>query len=107
MKYLFVFLLVGLVSACVPYIDGQQTKYYKNGQIKWINSPMMLKEYYKNGQIKIEFNYKDGKEDGLCREWYENGQIKREWTYKEGHWDGLCREWYIDGRIKSEKTYSY
>jgi len=58
--------------------------------------------YHENGKIKEEFNYKDGKKDGLWAEWYENGQQKLEINYKDGKEDGLRTEWYENGKKKLE-----
>jgi len=30
-------------------------------------------DIYENGQLELEWNYKDGKMDGLQKEWYKNG----------------------------------
>ena len=43
-----------------------------------------------------EFNFKDGKPDGLSTNWYENGQKKEESTHKDGKLiSDKC--WHEDG----------
>ena len=39
---------------------------------------------YASGQKKSEFNYIDGKENGLQTMWFENGQKESEVNYKNG-----------------------
>jgi len=95
MKYLFVFLLVGLMVSCA------ETKYYKNGNLKWQMTENIDKYWYENGQIKSEWNRKDE----VRKEWYENGQLHYEWLEKDGKDDGLQRAWFENGQIKYELLY--
>jgi antitoxin component YwqK of YwqJK toxin-antitoxin module len=60
--------------------------------------------YHSTGKKSIEYNYKDGKEDGLQTSWYENGQKKVEGTYKDGKEDGLYTDWYENGKMKMKGT---
>jgi len=57
------------------------------------------------GQKMGEGNYKDGKKDGLCTRWYKNGQKWTEATYKDGKVDGLYSEWYINGQKRMRETF--
>ena len=41
------------------------------------------KSVYENGQKKMEYNWKDGKPDGLWTDWHENGQKRHERNYKD------------------------
>ena len=63
--------------------------------------------YYKSrsDQLKYEYNYKEGKLDGLCKTWYDDGQLKYEHNYKNGKWDGLRRGWYENGQLHYEKNF--
>ncbi|MHC4198225.1 MAG: toxin-antitoxin system YwqK family antitoxin, partial [Planctomycetota bacterium] len=36
------------------------------------------KEYYPSGQLKGEYDYKDGKQEGIAKAYYESGQLKIE-----------------------------
>ena len=93
MKYLFVFLLVGLASvvnaqtAEQPYCKDI-LGFHNSGKYHY----SLVPEYY-SGEVfycqedcKVEYwcNYKDGVRDGLYRRWYENGQLRLEWNYKDG-----------------------
>jgi antitoxin component YwqK of YwqJK toxin-antitoxin module len=40
---------------------------------KWVSY------YHSTGKKRFEYNFKNGKEDGLCIEWSENGQKSSEW----------------------------
>ena len=92
MKYLFVFLLVGLT-------------FNSFGQIK--------KQYYNNGKLKSEINYKDGAFDGLYREWYENGKLKSEGhyvsaplLYQDGEYKiGIHSYWDKNGQLLEQTKY--
>ena len=58
--------------------------------------------YHSTGKKRFEYNFKNGKQDGLSIEWYENGQKDFEGTYKDGILDGLYTEWYENGQKKIE-----
>jgi len=122
MKYLFVFLLLGLVSCgdassnasenvkpkLNEYTEDEVT--YPNG-IVYLKKNMkpvtgILRDWHENGQLKTETNCKDGKLNGLARGWYENGQLEYEYNYEEGKFaDGLCRNWHKNGQLKAEGTF--
>ena len=63
--------------------------------------------WYENGQKKAEFNWKDGRKNGLSNGWYEDGQKERESYWKNGEMDGpFClgtrtgtKEWNQIGRM--------
>ena len=46
-------------------------------------------DVYENGQLRYEYNYKDGRKDGLQKGWHANGQLKQEINLKDGWKDGL------------------
>jgi antitoxin component YwqK of YwqJK toxin-antitoxin module len=123
MKYLFVFLLLGLVSCGDASSNASENvkpklKEYSIYEITIPNDTMaffkydmkpvtgFVREWYLNGgQVKSECNYKDGKRDGAKRFWYEDGQLKSECNYKDGKRDGAEKGWYEDGQLKSECNY--
>jgi uncharacterized protein len=61
--------------------------------------------WYQNGQKQSESTYKDDKRDGIFTIWYKNGQKKFEWNFKEGKRDGLETQWYENGQKKFEGVY--
>ena len=101
MKYLFVFLMLGLMVSCA------ETKYYKNGNLKWqLSNSEGDKYWFKNGQLKSERPVKiKGKYNGVWREWYENGHLFYEDNYIDGKLDGLQRQWYENGQLWFERNY--
>ena len=123
MKYLFVFLLLGLVSCGDASSNASENvkpklKEYSLDEVTIPNDTMaffkydmkpvtgFVREWYLNGgQVKSECNYKDGKRDGAKRFWYEDGQLKSECNYKDGKRDGAEKGWYEDGQLKSECNY--
>jgi len=133
MKYLFVFLLVGLTSIIfgqnryhidkttfalkdsIVYLKSDMTpingvlycEFGENGMCVngWRNG--LHRVWYENGQLQYEANFKDGKVDGLYRDWYEDGQLQYETNCKDGYLDGLNRGWYENGQLYFTKNYKY
>ena len=120
MKYLFVFLLVGLYSCgndatsnASENIKPKLKEYWMeevtipNDTIAFFKKDMkpvtgIVKDKYENGQLKLERTHKDGYLDGLSRTWYENGQLYVEINYKDGKKDGVGRNWYENGQLNEE-----
>ena len=123
MKYLFVFLLLGLMVSCgdasgdasgdtSEYVNAE-LKEYSDDEVTESNYILLLKNdmkpvtgivrgWHENGQLWYEKNYKDGKRVGSHREWYENGQLEYEMNFKDGKEDGLCRGWGENGQLSYE-----
>ena len=116
MKYLFVFLLLGLFSCGDASSNASENvkpklKEYSIYEITIPNDTMaffkydmkpvtgFVREWYEDGQLKSECNYKDGKRDGAEKGWYEDGQLKSECNYKDGKWD-LWKGWNEDGQLQ-------
>ena len=59
---------------------------------------------YKSG-VRAEFNFKDGKLDGLFELFYENGQLKEEKNYKEGKYNGLQEKYDENGKLEYKAYY--
>ncbi|MGL5124596.1 MAG: toxin-antitoxin system YwqK family antitoxin [Fusobacteriaceae bacterium] len=84
---------------------------YENGQIEMEYNYKNGKEdgpykfYYSNGQLKVEGNYKNGQRDGLFKSYYENGQVKEEENLKNGQQDGPSKTYYENGQVEDEKNY--
>ena len=128
MKYLFVFLLIGLVS-CGDDATGDATgdatrdttgdaknEIAKQPNCKDIDGfqtadiSLIPNDYtgvaFKcvDGKVELLYNYKDGKRIGLHRDWYENGQLHNEFNYKDGVKDGLARRWHENGQLRIESN---
>ena len=100
MKYLIYIISFSTLVSCV------ETKYYKNGNLKWQLTDTIDKYWYKNGQLKDEINYNEKvKFDGLQRSWYKNGQLWMEESYKNGKKDGLTKVYYENGQLRVEENY--
>ena len=106
MKYLFVFLMMGLSSiANSQYATATQPDCGDLLGLQTIDVYGEMPEDYtgiafecKDGKVKRLHNYKEGKHDGLCREWYENGQLEKEVNYKDDEEDGMYRRWHENGQ---------
>ena len=121
MKYLFVFLLLGLVSCgdassnasenvkpkLKEYSMDDVTSQYGLVLLKKDMKPVtgIVRDLYEDGQLKHKENYKDGKLNGLKREWYKDGQLHCEFNYKDGKHHGLSRRWLQNGQLCLEWNY--
>ena len=122
MKYLFVFLLLGLVSCGDASSNASENVKPKLKEYSWDEVTMpndtiaffkkdmkpvtgVVRDRYEDGQLKSEYNFKDGKLDGLCRERYEDGQLMYDGNFKDDKRDGLCRAWYENGQLLYEYNY--
>ena len=58
--------------------------------------------YNSTGKKSHDYNYKNGKLDGLSTKWYENGQKEGEITYKDGEpvLSIPLKHWNKDGTVK-------
>ena len=52
-----------------------------------------------------EFNFKDGKEDGVLMVWHENGQKRGQFNYKNGKEDGVWAKWHENGQKAAEANF--
>ena len=119
MKYVFVFLLLGLTSVVnaqtetakqpdCDVLDGVQIddleRAFEGGRFV-PNDYTGIVFGCKHGKVKSLYNYKDGELDGLHRGWRYDGQLWYEYNYKDGEYDGLWREWYENGQLKVEANY--
>ena len=61
--------------------------------------------YHSTGRKMYEYNFKDGKKNGLSTEWYMNGHKSDKMTFKDGKQDGLHIKWYGNGQKYNEENY--
>jgi antitoxin component YwqK of YwqJK toxin-antitoxin module len=52
-----------------------------------------------NGNPKLEFNFKDGRRDGIQLTWFKNGELNSEYNYVNGIEHGYRKAWYENGNI--------
>lgn len=52
--------------------------------------------------LRFEWNYKDGKPDGISKGWWPNGQLKQTRPWKNGILDGIWTFWHRNGEKQSE-----
>jgi antitoxin component YwqK of YwqJK toxin-antitoxin module len=87
-------------------IKIKQRRNNYNGEVLYKNTSILFsgvyQEYYSNGKLESEYNYKNGKKEGLCKEWNSNEKLELECNFKKGEKDGLCKEWYSNGNQKLE-----
>ena len=130
MKYVFVFLLVGLTfnsfgqrnevhfydSGSINYEytyneagnrDGEQRVWRENGQLQkkffYVDGRQEGTDtlWRQDGELESVSNYKDGKKDGLSRIWWSAGILLRKINYKDGELDGWRYDYYSNGNVKA------
>ncbi|MBI4777510.1 hypothetical protein HY792_01085 [Candidatus Desantisbacteria bacterium] len=101
----------GKTNAVVYYVNGKEVAREildKNETVvKTIGkiSDGMVKGYYKSGKLQEEWNFKDGKLEGI-KKWYdENGNLWLKWNYKDGKLEGICKGYYKNGNLRAESNY--
>ncbi|MBI9055111.1 MAG: hypothetical protein JEY96_14915 [Bacteroidales bacterium] len=91
------------------YESGELTsemEYYAPNKIKHkINNDGLCERWYENGRKEVEYNLKDGLEQGKATSWYKNGQIDVTGTYKNGVCVGDWTANYPDGNLERKETY--
>jgi len=70
--------------------------WYYHNNINQIKNGTFI-EYHENGRRDVEWNYLDGKLNGLQHGWYDNGQKNFEWNYLNGNREGLHQWWHTNG----------
>lgn len=75
--------------------------YYKDGK----RADGISRGWWPSGNLKCEWNWKNGKLDGLWTQWFDNGQKWYERTYKNGEFYGLYTVWFDNGQKAIERTY--
>ena len=94
-----------------PKGTGNVYFFYDNGTIKqikgFVNDELVnAKSFYPNGKMQFEYNYKNGKQEGIAKSWYESGKIKLENNYVQDKKEGIEKAWYESGKPKYESNYT-
>ncbi len=56
-----------------------------------------IEEYDKKTKLQIyEYNYKEGKREGIQKKWYYNGQLMYKHYFKNGKPEGIQKFWHND-----------
>lgn len=59
-----------------------------------------------NGNPKLEFNFKDGRRDGIQLTWFKNGELNSEYNYVNGIEHGYRKAWYENGNINFIESFN-
>jgi antitoxin component YwqK of YwqJK toxin-antitoxin module len=81
-----------LVSNTSKYNINKLTESYYYESIK--EACILQQEYYESGQLKEEYNYIDGKRNGLYQLYYESGQLWVKCNYINDKRNGLFQLYY-------------
>lgn len=83
--------------------NGQKT--VEGNYIKGNKCGRWTVRWYGTGEKYREYNFVDGKEEGLCTYWHQNGQKYEEGLYTNGNRTGLWTTWYDNGNISAQGYY--
>ncbi|MFB6341732.1 toxin-antitoxin system YwqK family antitoxin [Saccharicrinis sp. FJH62] len=94
------------------YADGKSVKekieikqVKKDGKEVWIKDGRQW-VYYQNGKLQAEFNYVNGKREGVAHQYYGDGKTPYiDWSYKNSKKDGITIKYYQSGRVMAEMPY--
>lgn len=108
MRYLFVFLLVGLVSSCEDVYTLEEVVIRNNGDSAFLKKDMtpvtgIVEDNYANGKMKFTAEYKNGEAVGDAKYWHENGQLMYEANIKNRK-NLSYKFWYENGQFMGEFT---
>ncbi|CUU40418.1 MULTISPECIES: toxin-antitoxin system YwqK family antitoxin [Helicobacter] len=63
------------------------------------------RDYHHNGQLKIEFPYKNGKENDIAKGYYETGELYIKAPYTDDYKNGVAKEYDKNGKLKQLRLY--
>jgi antitoxin component YwqK of YwqJK toxin-antitoxin module len=119
MKYLFVFLLLGLTSIVNAQTAEQPdcgirglipvTYYFGGNKYPTIIVPANYSgvAYHCSGcKVSKLYNYSNGKRTGLTRKWDNNGQLIYEYNCSSSSVNGVFKTWYTNGHLAREENFS-
>ncbi|MFB6318471.1 toxin-antitoxin system YwqK family antitoxin [Saccharicrinis sp. FJH54] len=94
------------------YPDGKSVrekveikKVMKDGKETWVKHGRQW-SYYQNGNLQAEFNYVNGKREGIAHQYYGDGKSPYiDWSYKNSKKDGISKKYYRSGRVMAEMPY--
>ena len=67
-------------------------------------STKLVREYYENGTVKVEWNYKNGRLEGVRKIYYRNGNPLAEGNYKDGKLEGTSKGYHENGALEVERA---
>jgi antitoxin component YwqK of YwqJK toxin-antitoxin module len=99
--------LEGLWKSYFENGNKKRIEFYQNGKIGGEDYTYTGKnlEYYENGNLKEEFNWENGRLNGIQKKYYSDGTLKKEVNCTNGLFNGPMREFYQNKNIKAETIY--
>lgn len=64
-----------------------------------------LKTFFANGNPSSEFEYTDGKVNGINIAYHSNGKVRMQAIQDYGLWEGSCKYYYANGQLQYDYTY--
>lgn len=64
-----------------------------------------VKQYIDTGELEYEWNYKDGRLEGISKAFYISGELLEEMLYKNNVREGISRKYYKDGKLLGERNF--
>lgn len=106
-RYLLLFAFLVLLMACENASNApvERVLYYKDSKIvlrryTQVGGKIVGKmyEYYKDGRVKMERQFSNGVEEGVCRSYYPSGALREIQVYRSGVLERGDTLFYEDGR---------
>jgi antitoxin component YwqK of YwqJK toxin-antitoxin module len=91
--------------------DGIVTQYYDDGALfgEWNYENGKLegisRVYYKSGELRLKWNYKDNKREGITEEYYQSGKLASDLNYKNDKLEGITKIYYESSVVKALSNY--
>jgi len=64
-------------------------------------------ELFEDGCLSMEYEYKAGLTNNVCKDWYPNGQLEEITECKFGLKHGSHKEFFDDGKVKVEAFFEW
>jgi len=91
-------------------LNGHKQEFYPNGKLMreydFSNGKHegVYKMYSKDGSLLLEQYFRDGEPDGFFRTYYKNGRLRSESYMKIDHFEGPYKEYFENGLLKKESN---
>ncbi len=93
----------------IQYYENVGGRRQKMTEYNYVNGKRegLYQSWYRDGQKMCECNYVNGIMEGLYQKWYENGQKMCECNFVNGKEEGFFQYWYKNGnkKIKNDLLY--
>ena len=65
----------------------------------------IVKEFNDNGKLLFEWNYKNGKLNGVSKNYFLSGELLEDIIYKDNKREGVSKKYFISGKLLTERYF--